>query len=90
MRDALEAPDLRVAYWIDDRSQWVSEDGHLAVVGDHPLTIERGGRVVAVIDGVTAEDPVVQAVIDEARPELDNAGLRAAIAVQLEEVRAFA
>src|SRR6185369_7949720 len=43
---------------------------------------------VATIDGVAADDPVVRAVIDEARPELDNAGLRAAIAVQLEEVRA--
>ena len=88
LRDALQAPELCVGYWVDNRSQWVSEDGRLACVGDHPLTIERGGRVVAVIDGVAADDPVVRAVIDEARPELDNAGLRAAIAVQLEEVRA--
>ena len=34
------------------------------------------------------DDPTAQAVIDEAGPELDNAGLRAAIAVQLEDVRA--
>jgi len=88
LRDALQAPELRVAYWVDNRSQWVSEDGRVASVDENALTIERGGRVVATIDGVAADDPVVRAVIDEARPELDNAGLRAAIAVQLEEVRA--
>jgi signal transduction histidine kinase len=88
LRDALLAPELRVSYWVDNRSQWVSEDGHIASVGDHPLTITRGGRVVASVDGVAAGDPVVQAVVEEAGPELDNASLRAAVAVQLEEVRA--
>ena len=45
-------------------------------------------RTIAVVTGVAADDDIVRKVLDEAAPELDNARLRAAIAVQLEEVRA--
>ena len=87
LRTALHDPDLSVAYWVDDRREWVTEQGYPAVAprGGHP--VQRGGRTVAMID--SACDPeLVRVVSEQAATELDNVGLRAAIARQLEEVRA--
>ncbi len=87
LQHALGDPSLRVAYWEANGSRWVTEDGHETRIGPHAIHVERGGRpVAAVTSPIDAAE--LRAVLDEAAPELDNAGLRAAIAVQLEEVRA--
>lgn len=89
MRGAVGDPSLDVAYWIEDRSQWVTEDGH-AVAGDRPgIDVRRRDSVIARVtfDPARAEAPLVERVVAEARPELESAQLRAAVALQLVEVR---
>ena len=66
----------------------MTEDGHETHVGPNEVLVERGGRSVAAVTSAHGVDTEFHAVLGEAAPELDNAGLRAAIAVQLEEVRA--
>ncbi len=83
LRSALQDPSLRVAYEVGDG--WVTEDGQPAEPG--PQRVLRAGRTVAAV--AYGSDPATtRAALHEAASELDNAGLRAAIAVQLEEVRA--
>ncbi|MBB5788158.1 histidine kinase [Jiangella mangrovi] len=89
LRQAAGDPSLRVAYWVDGRREWVSGDGRPAaelgaddvVLAGHDRTIARVGAGPEVPPGL------LRAVVTEARPELDNAGLRAAVALQLVEVR---
>jgi signal transduction histidine kinase len=79
-----------VAYWNESRSGWVSESGDSA---EPPA----GTLVLASVDGSPGAtigfDPgivsrgLVASLIAEARPELENARLRAAISLQLLEVR---
>ena len=88
LRDALRAPDLSVSYWVQDREAWVAGDGRAATVPAYARTVHRGGRLVARVSSVAVEPELVEAVLREAEPELDNAGLRAAVALQLEDVRA--
>jgi signal transduction histidine kinase len=88
LRDALHAPDLAVSYWVEDGQTWVTGDGRPAVPPAFAMTVHRSGRPVARVSSVPVEPAIVQAVLSEAEPELDNAGLRAAVASQLEEVRA--
>lgn len=88
LRDALSAPDLSVAYWVQQRRAWVTGAGRPAPVMSKAMTVERGGRPVA---RVSTDAPVAAAlaasVLKVAEPELESAGLRAAVALQLEEVR---
>jgi signal transduction histidine kinase len=67
---------------------WVTGAGLPAPTPERALTVRRGGRPVARVSSVTLDAELVDAVLREAEPELDNAGLRAAVALQLEDVRA--
>jgi signal transduction histidine kinase len=89
LRDALNDTCLRVAYWDEAGSRWVSENGHTTdfVTADAVL-VERSGRPVAAVASSYDDGTTIRAVLDEAAPELDNARLRASIAVQIEEIRA--
>jgi signal transduction histidine kinase len=88
LQEALGDPTLRVAYMDANARRWLTEDGHEVVVGPNAVRVERGGRPVAAVSSALGDPSEFHAVLREAAPELDNAGLRAAIAVQLEEVRA--
>jgi signal transduction histidine kinase len=90
LRDALGDPALAVGYWVPDRERWVTGGGHPAAPPAGAIPVERGGRSVArvAVDPARADDALVRAVLRAMAPELDNAGLRAAVALQLEEVRA--
>jgi signal transduction histidine kinase len=90
LRRAVDDPSLNVAYWVATRRQWVTGDGHPALPSPDALAVDRAGRPVARVsfDGDRAAAQLVRAAVAEAGPELDNAGLRAALALQLEEVRA--
>lgn len=87
LQSALADPALRVAYWVEDRGQWVTEQGLAAEADPAGLAVTRAGRQIAVV-AHTSDQALARAVLDEAAPELENAGLRAAVALQLEEVRA--
>jgi signal transduction histidine kinase len=89
LRTALATPSLRVAYWVSSREQWVTEDGrHIAIEPDE-IEIHRHGEPVARItyDREAVDPAVAEAATAEATPELVSAGLRAAISLQLAEVR---
>lgn len=86
LRAALHDPTLRVAYWVADRDQWVSAEGRTARPGEGALLVERAGRVVAAV--TAAEGDLLPSIVREAEPALESAGLRAAVALQLQEVRA--
>jgi signal transduction histidine kinase len=88
LQQALADSELRVAYWDTERARWVTEDGRAAEVGPDAFVVDRGGRSVAAVTTRCDDSAMARAVLDEAAPELDNAGLRAAVAVQLEQVRA--
>jgi signal transduction histidine kinase len=87
LQEALRAPDLAVSYWVQDREGWFTGDGRPAVPPAFAMTVERAGRPVARVSAVDVAPELVHAVLREAEPELDNAGLRAAVALQLVEVR---
>ena len=88
LQHALGDPTLRVAYWNPDRSRWVTGDGRDTDIDPNVFDVNRAGRTVAAITTSCDDASMLRDVLDEAAPELDNAGLRAAVAVQLEEVRA--
>jgi signal transduction histidine kinase len=89
LQEALGDRSLSVAYWDEAGSRWVTEHGYEAdVVTTGAVIVERNGGPVAAVSSSSDDDVTVRAVLDEAAPELDNARLRAAIAVQREEIRA--
>ncbi len=89
LQEALGDRGLSVAYWDETRSRWVTEQGSTSgVLTSGAVIVERSGRPVAAVSTSCDDDVAVRAVLDEAAPELDNARLRAAIAVQLDEIRA--
>jgi signal transduction histidine kinase len=83
LRVALADPDLRVAYPVGS-DDWVTEDGRPVRPEDAQL-VTRGGRTVAAVT-CAGEPNFVRSVLEVAAPELDTAGLRAAVALQLHEV----
>ena len=89
LRTALAVPDLRVAYWVSDREQWVTEDGRQIETEPDEIEIRRHSAPVARIayDRGAIEPDIAEAAAVEATPELVSAGLRAAISLQLAEVR---
>ncbi|MEX1103360.1 MAG: histidine kinase [Dehalococcoidia bacterium] len=89
LRDALSDPGLRVAYWIEDRELWVGQDGLQATPPPDALLVEHAGLALASVslDAARADLATARAVVAAARPELENERLRAAIALQLAEVR---
>jgi signal transduction histidine kinase len=89
---ALGDPTLAVAYLVDDHRQWVSADGQPAAPRDglvEAVEVCRRGRPIARVtfDRGRAEPGLVRAAATAATAELDNAGLRAAVTLQLVEVR---
>jgi signal transduction histidine kinase len=89
LRRALSDPTLWVSYWVDGRAEWVTGNGRPAQPGAADVELRRHDRPIARVgfDRDTTSRELVEAAVVEARPELDNAGLRAAIALQLVEVR---
>jgi len=90
LRDAVEDPSLSVAYWSDARAAWVAEDGTPASPTASAHHVQRpGGAPSAAIGFDRGHVPagLLASLAAEARPELESARLRAAISLQLVEVR---
>jgi signal transduction histidine kinase len=89
LRAALDDPSLNIRYWIDDRRLWVDAHGNTADSrNDAVIVTRRGSQVAAVeLDRGKHRPATIDAVIAEALPEIENARLRAAITLQLVEVR---
>jgi signal transduction histidine kinase len=89
LRAATGDATLSVAYWIGEREAWVSEDGLPLMPAAEGVTVQRRGETVCVVSFDTAalDRPTVEAAAAEVRAELENARLRAAITLQLVEVR---
>jgi signal transduction histidine kinase len=88
LRQAVAQPGLQVAYWVEDRHQWVTAAGHPVEPAEDSIEVRREGRPVArVTPPPDADEHLVTAAAREALPELDNARLRAAITLQLVEVQ---
>jgi signal transduction histidine kinase len=88
LRAATGDPTLAVAYWIGDRSAWVSEAGlPIEPTGDG-ITVQRRGETVCIVgfDLSAIDRPIIEAAAAEVLTELENARLRAAITLQLIEV----
>ena len=91
LRLALADESLCVAYWVNDRAQWVTGEGRDAPSPSQAaVTVHRAGRTVAAVtaEPLAVDDQLLRAVLREAEPALENAGLRAAVQLQLQEVRA--
>jgi signal transduction histidine kinase len=88
LREAVAQPGLLVAYWVDDRKQWVSGEGKPAHPDDGSVEVYRDDRPVArVTPQPGGDERLVAIAAREALPELDNSRLRAAINLQLVEVQ---
>ncbi len=80
---------LAVAYWIEDRALWVTAGGEPGTADEPLVEVGRNGMPLARIsfDPARTERTVVEAASAAGLSELENARLRAAIALQLVEVR---
>ncbi|MGD9934418.1 MAG: sensor histidine kinase [Dehalococcoidia bacterium] len=89
LQTATGDPALRVTYWLGDRDLWVTQRGEPAETVAPFYELMRDGQPVARItfDDERVDRSIVAAVAAEARPELENERLRAAITLQLAEVR---
>ncbi|MGW6277822.1 sensor histidine kinase [Kribbella sp. NPDC055071] len=92
LRAALRDPELAVAFWVADREQWVTDTGQSIVPDWTPasaeIVVRRPDRDVARITiGRSSDRDLALLVATEALPELENTALRAAISLQLAEVR---
>jgi signal transduction histidine kinase len=89
LRRALGDPTLQLSYWVEDRAQWVHAEGQPVHPTADAIDVSRHGRPIARLDfdPQRVERDLAQAAAAAAVPELDNVGLRAAIALQLVEVR---
>ena len=91
LRLSLDDPSLTVAYWVGDRAQWITGEGRDAPApGDEAVTVHRAGRTVGAVTAEprAADEELFRAVLREAEPALESAGLRAAVQLQLQEVSA--
>lgn len=88
LRHVLERPRLRTGYWLEDRQLWVDSEGIVVRPPATAIKVRRRDELVAFIDpGTPVESRLLETVASEARPELENERLRAAIVLQLAEVR---
>lgn len=89
LQAAVGDPSLDVAYWIEDRGQWVTQQGQAVTPLAGGIDVRRRDAVIARVgfDPGRAQRELVERVISEARPELESAQLRAAVALQLVEVQ---
>lgn len=88
LREALDTEQLTIAYWIDDRAQWVTEDGRPVAADPAGLIVERRGGPIARVtfDESQVQRRILEALLTEAGSEVENARLRAASTLQLREV----
>lgn len=89
LRTALADPTLTVHYRTDEGERWVNADGIATEPDPAAVQFRRHDVPVCAIafDMQRTDQRTVQVVVDEALPELENARLRAAITLQLVEVR---
>jgi len=89
LRQALRDPTLHVAYWVQDRTQWVDADGQAVRPDTDAIEVVRHGRPIArvTVNRERVDPDLARAAVAAAVPELDNVGLRSAIALQLVEVQ---
>jgi signal transduction histidine kinase len=88
LQAALGEPSLRVAYWVDDRQCWVDHEGRTANVRASSVRLRRFDALVAAVTvDPEVDGSLLASVVEAARPELENACLRAAITLQLVEVQ---
>ncbi|HUG16676.1 MAG TPA: histidine kinase, partial [Thermomicrobiales bacterium] len=89
LRAATGDPTLGVAYWIGEREVWVSEAGLEIVPAADAVTAQRRGETVCAVNftASTLDRPTAYAAANIVLTELENARLRAAITLQLVEVR---
>ena len=86
---AVGDPCLRVRYWISSKDQWVSAAGQPEPIGADDICIDRNGEAVARV-GIGSEGidlRLARELAELAVSELDNVRLRAALSLQLDEVR---
>ena len=86
LRDALGDPGARLVFAAG--AGWVSADGLDAAPAEHGVDIVRHGTVTArlLYDPARTDNAVVSAVARTAAAEIDNLGLRAELARQVEQV----
>jgi signal transduction histidine kinase len=84
--EATGDPHLRALFPAD--GGWVTSDGRVAVPGPDVVDVRRLGEVSARIefDPAYCDRVVVEAVVHEASAEIDNLGLRAELAKQVEQI----
>ncbi len=89
LRTATGDPSLAVAYWIGEREVWVNEGGLPIEPSADGVTAQRRAEAVCVVDfdRSALDRQTVEAATAEVLTELENARLRAAITLQLVEVR---
>jgi signal transduction histidine kinase len=82
-------PTLRVAYFVAADDRWVTAGGAPAEPAPDAVEVTRFGRPVARIsfDPGQVDRALAESVAEEAAAELENVALRAAVALQLSEVR---
>jgi signal transduction histidine kinase len=84
--EATGDPHVRALFLAD--GGWVTSDGRVAVPGSDVVDVLRRGQVSARIefDQTHCDRTVVEAVVHEAAAEIDNVGLRAELAKQVEQI----
>jgi signal transduction histidine kinase len=84
--EALDDPSARLVFRIDDG--WVTSDGRAAMPAESSVDVVRRGTASAKLeyDPGRTERGVVEAVTRSAAAEIDNLGLRAELARQIEQV----
>ncbi|HUR72720.1 MAG TPA: histidine kinase [Sporichthya sp.] len=89
LRAATGDPALCVAYFVAGDDRWVSAAGAPAEPSPDAVELSRHGRPVARIsfDPAQVDRSLIESVAEEAATELENVALRAAVALQLSEVR---
>jgi signal transduction histidine kinase len=96
LASALGDPGLAICYWVPETRAYVDADGHPAdpvglSAGRAATEVTADGSPLAVLvhdDELLDQRPLLDAVTAAARLALENARLQAALAAQLEEVRA--
>ncbi|TDW21963.1 signal transduction histidine kinase [Kribbella kalugense] len=80
--------DPRVRALFRSDGGWVTADGRAAVPSSDVVDVVRRGQVSALVefDPARSERTVVEALVQEAAAEIDNLGLRAELAKQVEQI----
>jgi signal transduction histidine kinase len=89
LRRATGDPMLGVAYWIGEREAWVTEAGLPVTPAADGVSVQRRGETICVVSFEPSGlgGPTVATAAKEVLAELENARLRAALALQLVEAR---